>query len=1146
MPIKTLFVDDERALLDQTEIFLEKGDEEIEVMTASSAERALEMMEEEDFDVIVSDYQMPGLDGLEFLEEIRKEREDEIPFIMFTGKGREKVAMKALNIGADRYLQKGGDPKSQYGVLADSIKQEYEHFQSERKYRTVVENSHDAIYIYRGDELLFVNDRAVEITGYGREELHDMKLWELLHPDDRQWVKKIGEKRSEGEDVPSEYNARLITKEGKTKHLLVTVTPIDFKGQRAFLGSARDISERKRREKELREERNFIEQIAETSPVCITKVDKNGDITYANDKAESILGLSKSKIKGRTYDDPDWEITDYEGEEFPDKKLPFNQVKEKGEAVYDVRHAIEWPDGERKLLSINAAPLYDEDEKFDGMVATSEDVTEKVRKTRELKETKNRLSEIIEGVSVPIFVIDKDHNVTHWNRALEELSGLPHDEMIGTKDPWRAFYKEERPVLADIVVEGGSKEKVEDHYGDKAQEASLLPDTYEGEDLFPDMGEDGVWMYFTATPIKDSEGRIIGAIETLQDISERKRTEERRKKEHRRLKTLMSNMPGMVYRCENDRDWTMRFISEGCYELTGYEPDDVIDNEVVSYGELIHPEDRSRVWEEVQEAVEKGEPFETEYRIETSSGEIKWVWERGRVVESKDEVGNLEGMITDITERKEMEEKLKQRMSAVEGSIDGIGILDEDETYTYLNETHAHIYGYESPEELIGETWRALYDEEEQKRFENEIMPKVREGGEWRGKAVGMKKDGTRFPQELSLTALEDGGLICVVRDITERKEAEKRLEVNKNKIERLHEISAELQTYDSEEDVYSFAIKAAEDILDFDICAINAPEGDEMKAIVTSSRFPREAASGDKPLPIDDSLAGRTHLEKRSFLVKDKEKNDDINPTSEDFESGISVPIGEHAVFQAVSTEESDFDEDDLNMAELLMSHVSEALQRIQMKKREEFLHSLLRHDVGNKNQIIDGYLELMKDHDLPDEVRDFVGKAEQAVDESRNIIDKIRELRKVEVEEDIDEMDLMPIIDEVSSEHEDKLEDKEINIDVKGVECEVEGGSLLKELFNNLIENSIQHSNCSEIRINVRTREDECVVTVEDDGTGISDELKEKIFEKRFKRGKKAGTGLGLYIVKEIAETYGGGVEVIDSELGGVGFDVHLKKVG
>ncbi|MEF8874869.1 MAG: PAS domain S-box protein, partial [Candidatus Thermoplasmatota archaeon] len=245
MPIKTLFVDDEKSLLDQTEIFLEKRDEEIEVLTASSAERALEMMEEEDFDVIVSDYQMPDIDGLEFLEETREERGDDIPFIMFTGKGREKVAMKALNLGADRYIQKGGDPKSQYGVLARTIKQEYEHFQSEKKYRTVVKNSHDAIYIYRGDEFLFVNDRAVEITGYSREELTDMKIWELLHPDDRQRVRNIGEKRTEGDDAPSEYNVRLITKEGKTKYLHLTVTPIDFKGQRAFLGSARDITELK-------------------------------------------------------------------------------------------------------------------------------------------------------------------------------------------------------------------------------------------------------------------------------------------------------------------------------------------------------------------------------------------------------------------------------------------------------------------------------------------------------------------------------------------------------------------------------------------------------------------------------------------------------------------------------------------------------------------------------------------------------------------------------------------------------------------------------------------------------------------------------------------------------------------------------------
>jgi len=227
------------------------------------------------------------------------------------------------------------------------------------------------------------------------------------------------------------------------------------------------------------------------------------------------------------------------------------------------------------------------------------------------------------------------------------------------------------------------------------------------------------------------------------------------------------------------------------------------------------------------------------------------------------------------------------------------------------------------------------------------------------------------------------------------------------------------------------------------------------------------------------------------------------------------------------------------------LISHVSQALERIQIRNREDFLHSLLRHDLKNKNQIIQGYLELLEDHDLSDEVKEFVYRAERAAKDSIEMIRKVRNLRKIEEEEEIDEMDLGSVMDKVLSEHKDQLQEKDIDIDMAECDCKVKGGALLEELFSNLVGNSVKHSDCEEIKVSIRVEEDECMVTIEDDGSGIPDDIKEKIFEKGFKSGTNAGTGLGLYMVREIAESYGGSVEVEDSELGGAGFTVHLRKV-
>jgi PAS domain S-box-containing protein len=135
-------------------------------------------------------------------------------------------------------------------------------------------------------------------------------------------------------------------------------------------------------EEDLRRERDLLDRMMETSPVGITLVNREGQLTFANARAEEILGLSRDALTQRTYNAPEWRITDYEGGPFPQEELPFNQVMAQGEPVYDVRHAIEHPDGHRSLLSINSAPLRDASGQITGMVSIIEDVTERVQEER--------------------------------------------------------------------------------------------------------------------------------------------------------------------------------------------------------------------------------------------------------------------------------------------------------------------------------------------------------------------------------------------------------------------------------------------------------------------------------------------------------------------------------------------------------------------------------------------------------------------------------------------------------------------------------------------------------------------------------------------------------------------------------------------
>jgi|GEM_PF-4140386 len=158
-----------------------------------------------------------------------------------------------------------------------------------------------------------------------------------------------------------------------------------------------------------------------------------------------------------------------------------------------------------------------------------------------------------------------------------------------------------------------------------------------------------------------------GALAVFTDITERIEAERALRESQRTLSTLMSNMPGMAYRCRNDPSWTMEFVSDGIFDLTGYRPEELISNRRLSYTELIHPEDRQRVRDEVEAGLEQSGVFKLNYRIVTLEGRAKWVWEQGRAV-GVPGAGEayLEGFVTDITERRLAEERIMAALNEKE------------------------------------------------------------------------------------------------------------------------------------------------------------------------------------------------------------------------------------------------------------------------------------------------------------------------------------------------------------------------------------------------------------------------------------------------------------------------------------------------
>lgn len=229
--LKVLHVDDDSGFIDLSQLYLEKENEKLEIETATSAEKALEMLENNRFDIVVSDYQMPVMDGLEFLGTIREEKNSDIPFILVTGKGREEVAMKALNLGADRYMQKGGDPKTQFGVLAQAIEQEAEHWITkkraksiEKKYRNLTERAPIGIFLVEGGVFRYVNPKFCSIFECDRDEMAGSDYLEFFVSEDRDSVKNTVAETIEGEE-PSHHHFKGLKSSGESIKLEVILIP---------------------------------------------------------------------------------------------------------------------------------------------------------------------------------------------------------------------------------------------------------------------------------------------------------------------------------------------------------------------------------------------------------------------------------------------------------------------------------------------------------------------------------------------------------------------------------------------------------------------------------------------------------------------------------------------------------------------------------------------------------------------------------------------------------------------------------------------------------------------------------------------------------------------------------------------------------
>jgi len=511
--VTIIHVDDDPAAREDVAAALAVTDG-VEVRSVETAQAAIDRSET--VDCVVSEYDLPDSDGLTLCRDL-SEGGSNVPFVLYTGAGDERVASEAFSTGVADYVRKGvTDATERLRAAVEAAVEAHRTAQtlreSEQQYRTLVEGSHEGIYIYKGDEFLFVNDRISEVTGYEREELMGMDPWEIIHPDDRDRVEAIAGRRQRGEDAPNTYQARIQTKGGETRHVEFNVQTVTYEGDWAAMGSARDVTERLRREEQLQKEQTFIETILDTLEDVIFVFGLDGELIRWNDRLCEFTGYDHAELA---------EMNAFEliADEFHDEAI--DEIREglvTGQGELEAE--AETKDGSHIPFEFRGSPLENSAGKKIGIAGVARDISGRLEREAELAQYKT----IVEAVGDPVYTLDADGNLTLANDALCELTGYEEGELVGQ-------HVSKVMPAEDIEKAKGLIEQLLSDPETTNVTIELAVETVDGETI---PCEDQVALLPT------DDGEFRGTAGVLRDISDRKEREQRLRRQNEQLDQFAS------------------------------------------------------------------------------------------------------------------------------------------------------------------------------------------------------------------------------------------------------------------------------------------------------------------------------------------------------------------------------------------------------------------------------------------------------------------------------------------------------------------------------------------------------------------------------------------------------------------------------
>ncbi len=397
---------------------------------------------------------------------------------------------------------------------------------------------------------------------------------------------------------------------------------------------SREVIERKQLEDVLRQSETSLKNVFETIPDQLQIIDKDFRILASNWKG----GYEYVPEEKRKYNPFCHEV--YYGLERPCENCHTSEVFRTGKPVI-----LEKYNPKIGHVEIRSFPIFDE---MDEVAMVLEHIRD-INAREALRESGQRLYATIHGSPLPMFVLGKDQKIIYWNKALEQLSGTRADEVIGTDLAWRAFYDEERPLLANLLSTGDTG-LIPHWYGGKCSKSGLVEDAYEVTDFFPKWGEEGRWLHFTAAALRDTKGNLTGALQTLEDVTERKRAEDK-------WQSLFNNLPGGSFTVNNN--YIIEDVNDVLCSVTGFAREELVGQLcgiICPKGPHLCP-----IFDLGKERIDNDETA-----VKGKDGRHVPIIKSARKIS----VGNREVIVEnfqDITDRKHLEEQLRhaQKMDAI-------------------------------------------------------------------------------------------------------------------------------------------------------------------------------------------------------------------------------------------------------------------------------------------------------------------------------------------------------------------------------------------------------------------------------------------------------------------------------------------------